>query len=235
VIGGAIAAIVMVACGDPYVHTNPYDPAVEVTVTVSGPDSLFSYTELAHYSATVVPAFPDSSVQFASSDTFAFRPSGYATYEAGPLTAPPIWPQTRTVVVSAGVGAVDTSGQGIGEFVTLWRHSGYKVVVLTQRIVSLAIRCPDTHACDPMPVGGSWSVWADARDALGHGITSLLNAASNPSSGTPIATYVVRDPTVASLTPLGVRVASVTALKTGSTWIVASRDSLRDSLQLIVH
>jgi len=35
--------------------------------------------------------------------------------------------------------------------------------------------------------------------------------------------------------PLGMRVATVTAKKAGTTWIIAQRDALRDSLRLIVR
>ncbi|HEX7545283.1 MAG TPA: hypothetical protein VF368_01055, partial [Gemmatimonadaceae bacterium] len=39
---GVVILVAAVACGDPYAHTNPYDPLVSVTVVVSGPDTLFS-------------------------------------------------------------------------------------------------------------------------------------------------------------------------------------------------
>lgn len=45
------------ACGDPYQHTNPYDPAVPVEIDIGGPDTVFSYAELAQFMATTIPAF----------------------------------------------------------------------------------------------------------------------------------------------------------------------------------
>lgn len=62
-----MAFVAASACGDPYMHTNPYDPAVPVSITITGPDTLFSSFELATYSAEIIPAFPDTSIQWASS------------------------------------------------------------------------------------------------------------------------------------------------------------------------
>jgi hypothetical protein len=49
------------------------------------------------------------------------------------------------------------------------------------------------------------------------------------------ATFAVRDPSVAGVTPVGIRVATVTARKSGTTWIVGTRGALLDSLQLVVQ
>src|ERR1019366_6293541 len=138
------------ACGDPYRHTNPYDPAVPVTITVLGPDSLFSYTEQAHFTAQIVPAFPDTAVQFSSSDNGQFQLVGAGTFEAGPRVGPPLWPATSTVTVTAGIGAFDTLRSDAGlagpaPMDTAWRHIGSKTVVITQRVVGMLVRCPDTH------------------------------------------------------------------------------------------
>ena len=110
-----------------------------------------------------------------------------------------------------------------------------------QRLTRIQLRCPDTHVCDSLGVGGSWSVWVDGLDALGDGIYTLspdftpARATTNPTTGPPIASYVSRDTTVASLVPVGVRVATVTARRSGATWIVATRGALRDSLQVVVR
>lgn len=147
---GAAAVLGALACGDPYKHTNPYDPAYPVQVTVVGPDSLFSYNEIGQFGAVSSPAFPDTAFGFASSDSASFppvgSPPGTASFRNGGLIAPPLWPLTRTVAVSAGVGAIDTlaatAGSAVGRApqVKLWRHSGFKQVVLTRR-GSLASSC----------------------------------------------------------------------------------------------
>jgi hypothetical protein len=228
------------ACGDPYRHTNPYDPAVPVTITVLGPDSLFSYTEQAHFTAQIVPAFPDTAVQFSSSDNGQFQLVGAGTFEAGPRVGPPLWPATSTVTVTAGIGAFDTLRSDAGlagpaPMDTAWRHIGSKTVVITQRVVRMLLRCPDTHICDTLSAGGMWSVWVDGFDALNQKIYALTSGTANPATGTPIATFVSRDTTVASVSPVGIRAANVTARKSGTTWIVATRDVLLDSLQLVVR
>jgi len=64
---------------------------------------------------------------------------------------------------------------------------------------------------------------------------ALTAATTNPLTGTPVATFVSRDTTVASVLLIGIRAATVTARKTGTTWIVATRGSLFDSLALVVR
>jgi hypothetical protein len=269
VMGGAIGIATLVACGDPGPHNNPYDPNVPVTALLTGPDTLFSYSEIANLGAQFTPAFPDSAVSWdlapvflsvsATCDTFALgshflEPAGAGSFRSA---SPPLEPLTLSIVVAASVGAIDTTvsrvlapqsctgGGGGGPPTTIrtteYRHSAYKTVVLTQRLTRLQLRCPDTHACDTLAAGGSWSVWVDGFDALGGGIYTLrsdfapAHSTTNPTTGPPIASYVSRDTTVASLVPVGVRVATVTARQSGATWIVANRGALRDSLQLVVR
>jgi hypothetical protein len=224
------------ACGDPYLHTNPYDPVYPVAVTVLGPDTVFSYTEIANFSLQTDPAFPDTSVGFTVSDSVAFVPAGFGGFRSA---APPLYPLTRSVTVSGGVGAYDTlsssSGEGQARMISLWRHSAEKIVLLTQRVVRISLRCPDTHACDTLAVGSAWSVWVDGFDAVNQEIVALHSSVANPAGGAAIAAFSVRDSTIASVSPVGIRAASVSALKSGTTWIVGTRGALLDSLQLVVR
>jgi len=232
---GAAAVAFAIACGDPYRRTNPYDPAVDVSVTVTGPDTLFSSFEQGVYTARTIPAFPDTAIRWPCCGSSSGRSATYT------VNAPPLWPQVRTTTIEADIGAIDTeppsAGGGIGPVtpIRIYRHFGSKTVVVTQRVVRIELRCPDTHACDTLPTGGSWSVWADGYDALNQRIYALVSATANPSSGTPIATFVSRDTTIAGVAPVGIRAATVTARKTGSTWIVGTRGSLLDSLALAVR
>jgi hypothetical protein len=232
----AMALAVSVACGDPYVHTNPYDPVVPVTITVTGPDTIYNSFGLATFSAQSVPAFPDTAVSW-NSDGLASS-GGMGTFQA---VGPPLWPNYFTATVNALIGKVDTTVAINYQivFTSIWRHSGSKQVVVTQRLTRITLRCPDVHACDTLGVGGVWSVWVDGFDAGGQRIYALASSVANPSTGAPIAIYVSRDPTIASVSPVGIRAANVTALKVGTTWIVGTRvaaqDTLLDSLQVTVH
>jgi len=235
---GAALLVAFVACGDPYQHTNPYDPLASVGITVSGPDTLFSYTELGQFSAQIVPAFSDTAVRFAVSDSIVFVPTGNGSFVS---MAPPLYPAARTVSVMALVGQVDTTisidinGVPVTVQTYVWRHVGSKNVSLTQRVTVIQLRCPDTHLCGTLAVGGIWSVWVDGFDALGQLIVALHSSVANPDTGTVVATFVSRDTTIATVAPVGVRAANVTARKTGTTWVVATRGALLDSLQLTVH
>jgi hypothetical protein len=257
----AVLLAVTVACGDNYLHTNPYDPVVPVTVVVSGPDTLFSYNELGEYSAQSIPAFPDSAFRFGSADSVAFFPSGRGEFSS---MTPPLYPTTRIVRVSALLGQIDTTvgNQNLVDCPPVpppcaslvcppvppciisathslaWRHSGSKDVVLTQRIARLQLRCPTVHACDTLSRGAAWSVWVDGLDALNYAVLALSGSNANPAASSTlpaIATFVLRDTTFAVLTPVGVRVATVLAKASGATWIVATRGSLMDSLRLVVR
>ncbi len=234
----AAALIAAIACGDSYLHTNPYDPLASVNIVLSGPDTIFSYTEIGNFTSLVMPAMPDTAVRFAVSDSVAFAPAGDGAFAS---MKPPLYPATKTVSVMALIGQVDTTiSEDIGSTpVTVqtyvWRHMGSKNVVLTQRVTKIQLRCPDTHACGALSAGGMWSVWVDGFDALNQPILALYSSTANPSTGVPVATFISRDTTIASVVPVGIRVANVTALKTGTTWIVTTRGNLLDSLQLTVH
>lgn len=249
----AVAAfITAVSCGDPYLHTNPYDPAYPVEFLIAGPDSLFSYGEIAHYSVQTIPAFPDTAFRW-DIDTVSiatatggrttvdgatvFLPTGPGAYTS---IAPPLEPATVTIAIVASLGQVDTT---VARCTPLChtvqteqqRHSGYKTVVLTQRVTRIRLRCPDTQVCDTLAAGGTWSVWVDGWDALNRQIVALTSSTANPNIGPPVVTYVTRDTTIATVTPVGIRAATVIARKSGSTWIVATRAALADSLLLVVR
>ncbi|HXD23639.1 MAG TPA: hypothetical protein VN613_09800 [Gemmatimonadaceae bacterium] len=241
-VAGVVLVSAAIACGDPYLHTNPYDPVFPVSVAVVGPDTVYSYSEVAKFTLQTDPAFPDTSAEFSVSDSIAFPPAGTGSFRSA---APPLYPATRSIIVVGGVGAFDTltasDGAAVGAalFIKAWRHSATKTVVLTQRVVRISLRCPDTHACDTVAVGGAWQVWVDGFDAVNQEIVALHSSVANPASGVPVAIFSVRDPSIVSVSPLGIRAANVTALKVGTTWIVGTRiaaqDTLRDSLQLVVQ
>lgn len=236
VLAAAAGAALLVACGDPYQHTNPYDPVVPVDITITGPDTIYNSFGLATYSAQSVPAFPDSAVSWKSLGLASS--GGTGTFQA---VGQPLWPDYATATVTALIGKVDTtiSQNFLTVQTSIWRHSGSKVVIVTQRLTRIQLRCPDTHACDTLAVGGTWSIWVDGFDAHNLQIYALVSAVFNPSAGKPVAIFTSRDPTIASVSPVGVRVANVTALKAGTTWIVGTRiaaqDTLLDSLQVTVH
>ena len=248
----AAAAIGAAAgCGDPYVHTNPYDPAFPVEFIITGPDTLFSYGETGYYTVRTIPAFPDSSfrwgidtvtltdpdLQIAIVDGSSFfKPTGPGAYQS---VSPPLEPASITISINASVGQIDTTvGRCTPRCMAVQtvqqRHTGYKKVVLTQRVTRIQLRCPDTQACDTLAAGGTWSVWVDAWDALNRQVAALTSSVANPTTGPPVVKYATRDTTIASVKPVGIRAVTVTARKPGATWIVATRGSLADSLQLVV-
>jgi hypothetical protein len=237
-VASALALAIAVACGDPYLHTNPYDGLYPVAVTVNGPDTVLSFGQTAQYVGSSNPAFPDTAFSYGVTDSIAFSPASVGAFIAN---STPLWPLYTTVTVIVGVSAYDTivpnpkMPVGPGLALRQYRHASTKTVVLTQRVVRIQLRCPDTHACGTVPVGGTWAVWADGLDALNEQIVALHSLVANPATGTPVATYSVRDTTIASFAPVGIRAATVTALKTGTTWIIGTRGSLSDSLQLVVQ
>jgi hypothetical protein len=236
-----------------------------VEFVITGPDSVFSYGELAQYSVQTTPSFPDTAVRWAADTATIHRGGNLDTTIAGvtfsvpgagdttvagetllrPLAgaglfqsiAPPLEPTTVTVAIAALLGATDTTvatWETGTVHTSVYRHVGYKRVVVTQRLVSIRLRCPDAHACDTLAVGGAWSVWVDGFDALNRQIYALTSSTANPAFGPAVASYSARDTAIASVTPLHTRAATVTARKSGTTWIVATRGRLADSLQVVV-
>jgi hypothetical protein len=232
-----VALLLSFACGEPFMRTNPYDPNVPVTITMQGPDTIFNSFEQVFYPAQADPPdFPDTAFLYQSSNPIYLEaaPGSFFVLNA------PLYPASISVPVTVGVGAIDTQppaggANGAAAHVIVFRHSVTKTIVISQRIKNIALRCPDTHTCDPMPVGGTWSVWVDVTDSLGHQAQAYFSPTANSASGTPLVTYSVRDSTIASVVPLGTRVGTVTALKTGTTWILGTRGPLVDSMQLVVH
>lgn len=229
------------ACGDPYGRTNPYDPQTPIELSLSGPDSLFSSGEFAQYHVLSAPAFPDTAGAWGVAGCGLVCPLKSGGFGRFQVFAPPIEPATQTLTIVVQLGGYDTTntisnGGGVSFAIpsTAYRRRYTKDVVITQRVTHLQLRCPDSHTCPPRSVGDSLTVWVDCFDALNGPLTGLTSPTGNIFTGAPLVTYVSRDPSVATATPVGIRAASVRALKSGSTWIVASRNSLADSVQVVV-
>ena len=131
-----VILVAAVACGDPYAHTNPYDPLASVEITISGPDTLFTKGEIGQYTALTVPAFPDSALDWGSADNDVLASAGSGQFQDTFRT--PLWPATATIRLFVRIGAIDTVGNNAGALgpappITVWRHIGYKDVVVTQR------------------------------------------------------------------------------------------------------
>jgi hypothetical protein len=250
-LAGIAVVVIAIACGDPYLHLNPYDPDFPVEITIAGPDTIFSLGELALYSVQITPTFPDSAVVWAADTITIFQgDSSYVLDGSSFLTAGkdgnfqainlPLEPGTIPISVEALIGRIDTvvgrcNPECHAVKTVQYRHSGFKRVILMQRLARIQLRCPDTHTCAPFSVGATGTVFVDGFDALGHQIAALTSATLNPDTGFVIANYLSRDPTVASVAPKGIRGATVTAATAGTTWIVATRKLLFDSLQVVVH
>ncbi len=219
--------VVAVACID-LQRTNPFDPETPITYTIE-PETLFSVGGAIRFSFVSQPPLVD---------TLANWLGGNADLEAPHITGgggvfisngAPLWPKTETVPMLVRVGRVDEKHD------TFYRRAFPGSVVITQRLVRIQARCPDSHACDTISVGGTGSVFVDGFDALGSGISGLIYPSANPLTIAPIATFIVRDSTIAIVSPVGMRAAVATARKSGSTWVVVQRDSLRDSLRIVVR
>jgi hypothetical protein len=225
-LAGAIALTLCVACLD-IKHTNPFDPDTPLRVTIM-PETLFSVAGEVHFTFSTVPEITDPGPAWGGGNA-DLSPLGYAGSFFS--HAAPLWPQTETVQVSIGVGRNNLLNLPHYSYARVFNGS----VVVTQRLVQLHARCPDTNICDTLSAGASWSVFMDGFDALGSGIAGLVTPTMNPPDVPAIAQFIVRDTSIASASPIGMRAASVTAKRSGSTWLIAQRDSLRDSLQLVVR
>ena len=263
---GAAALAALLACGDPYLHTNPYDPVFPVEFTITGPDTLFSLFEVGQFTVQTKPTWSDTGFVW-QTDTLTnyfivpmpcqpqtvdgatvLKGNGTGAYTS---IAPPLEPYVFKVAISVSVGAIDTTiqvggcGAGLPVQTRAVRHTGYKTVVVTQRITRIQLRCPDTHACAPLNAGDTVSIFADAFDALGHQPVAVSKPPySNftldsfphpPGTLIPVVTFLSRDSTTATVHLTAASVSRVTGLKSGTTWVVATRGVAIDSLQVVVH
>jgi hypothetical protein len=225
---GALAA--GIACRD-FEHTNPLDPMnFTPGITIVGPETLFTIGTSATYAYESVQPFIDPTAVWSSSSFVDLYTDGKDTFK---LTRAPLYPATEGASVMVALGEYNTLHGAA------WSKSIGRSVVLTQRLVRIQLRCPAAHACDTLDAGAVWSAWVDGFDAGGSQILGLDLPTINPSSGAPIAVFVSRDTTIATVKAVGIRSADATAVRSGTTWIVATRiallDTLRDSLPLVVR
>ncbi len=214
-----------VACFD-FAHRNPFDPATPLEVAIV-PETLFSVGGEIHFVFSTVPEIIDPTASWSGGNA-ELNPQGGGIFVS---RAAPLWPQTETIPVSISVGRNDVLHLVSYQYSRVFGGS----IVITQRLVRIQARCPDTHLCDTLSVGATASVFVDGSDALGSAISGLSSPAANPLGVTPIAQFIVRDSSIASASAIGMRVAVATARKSGSTWLVAQRDSLRDSVRIVVR
>lgn len=222
--------VLAVACID-FRHTNPFDPGVPVTVTIF-PETLYSVArDLVHFTFATVPSLtdPDAIWSASANDLFASGSAGDLDSEGAPL-----WPQTETVPITIGIGRYAVNSTLVTHSYDYTRSINGSVVI-TQRLVRIRTRCAGPPACDSAPAGATTAVFVDGVDALGSGLSGLADSTTNPLTASPIFVFTVRDTTIATAAPVGMRAATVTARRVGSTWIVAQRDSLRDSLRITVR
>ncbi|HEY2849771.1 MAG TPA: hypothetical protein VGI97_07830 [Gemmatimonadaceae bacterium] len=229
---GFTALVAVFACND-YRRTNPFDPEVRpesLHVVVVGPDTLFTIGQTAEFTLGGTPVFTDPTERWAASNRYELDGEGTGTFD---LFTAPLYPATDAVEVTVGIGHYITPNGA-----SAWIRTFFKEVVVTQRLVRIQLRCPDTHACDAQAAGGTWSIWADGFDKGDREIVGMEVLSANPARGTPIASFASRDPSIAAVAAVGIRAANVSALRSGTTWIVATRvalaDTLRDSLQVVV-
>ncbi len=220
-----LGSVVAVACRD-FTHTNPFDSSTPIELTIGGPDTLWNASDFAQYSFQSVPGITDTTARWIGGSEFfkGDASGGFLVFR------PPLYPATDTERIALAIGKY----QGfLGR--AAWRRIFGKTVIVTQRLVRLQLRCPDVHACDTVAAGAGWTVWLDGFDSAGNRPTGLTVPTVNPDTAAAIATFTSRDTTIATVSPVGMRVAVVAALKSGTTWVVAMRDTVRDSLQLVVR
>jgi hypothetical protein len=147
----------------------------------------------------------------------------------------PLWPKTDTVPITIGIGLhylkYDFSVTHSYDYTRTITGS----VIITQRLVRIRARCAGALPCDSLPAGAATSIFVDGFDALGSGLSGLPDSTTNPLTASPVFVFTVRDTAIATAAPVGMRAAMVTARRVGSTWMIAQRDSLRDSLRITVR
>jgi len=96
----ALAAMLMAnSCAD-FAHTNPFDPAVPVTLTLSGPDSTFAQFDTVRFKVTTDPAYDYDPPEWSLDGLVRLDNNG--TYQVRAITAYGSEPTQVTISVKIG-------------------------------------------------------------------------------------------------------------------------------------
>jgi hypothetical protein len=203
----AFAAGLTLACGE-YAHRNPYDPETGTRIVITGPDTLWSISEVAAYTATVSPAVPGG--------------AGLIWSVADPGNG-------DQVLGSRGAGSFQALDVGVANVLaSVGRHTVSKRVVVRQRAARLFFFCPNACTSLSMANGTTRDLFVGQYDALGTGLRS--GEARSP------VTYSSRDPGIVAIVPgsaapTGV---SIRAFAPGTAYVLAQLGDWKDSVRVTV-
>ena len=170
-VAALLAAMSASNCGE-FARTNPFDPAVPVTVTVTGPDSAFGQFDTLHFAFTTDPAYDHGLVEWQLSGLQKLDNNG--AYRVGPIENYSGKPVTVTVKVT-----VDS-------------RTGSKLVSVVFPPAGLRVRTCQTNAREV--TFASLTQWVD----LCVSVVDVRGGVISMNAENPPATARVIDPTVAS-------------------------------------
>lgn len=189
--------LALYGCGAEWKPSSPYDPAMPLTIRITGPDTLFSFADTLQFDAETTPAWsaewPSKVVTWKSSDLLSL---GEGRFVAIPVTA------DGPKRVTAQIGdRIDTA-----------------FVFLRRRAARLrAFTCADTRDSATLATNGVMSVCAMFYGRDGYPVT--------PSAAPAPATAFPADPSLVSVgaqpTNVNGNVLEFVArgLREGSTWV----------------
>jgi hypothetical protein len=198
-IRSSLAALGIVACALgclDLAHTNPFDPATPIDVSLTGPDSAYSLQQIIPFSFTSGTQWPGV-VGWRSTNEALLHSLGDGRF--GVVGFAPAPNDTASVVVSLGT------------------HTATHRVVVSQRVGGFTFGCPTSGGPCVFPLGSrDAAIHFEAHDANGFRMVapySVQVASSQPS--------VMRVDGSVAAPALGFTV-TVSPLATGTCWFIAS-------------
>jgi len=136
----ALLCVAVAACAE-YPHTNPYDPATNVSILIAGPDSAFSIHENLSFTYVVTPNWDGVVPQWLSGNDAVLGARGSGQFQAN------------------GLGTTDV-------LVAVGPHIGHHRVVVIQR-AKQALFCYYASCPSSLSLGGAVTLDIVQTDSLG--------------------------------------------------------------------
>jgi hypothetical protein len=215
-----LASLVIVACGD-YAHSNPFDPAMPVELTIVGPDTLTAIGDTARFTLSTSPEFaheePTWTIESVTPTTSSFyiERIGAGVFLTRAFNAVRSQPTTATIVATLGGG----------------RKAKTRFTIFPR---------PVTLRVDDCGVRAIRTISHSAITATTYLCARLLDRRNNAILTNDTAVATARNPSMVAISLRAINPANgetywVTGLDTGMTQIVVRRGAFTDSVQLTVR
>jgi len=200
-----LGAATLVGCGGEFVHSNPFDPAVPVTLRIEGPDKTVAQFDTVRFKLTTDPAYDFGAVVWSATGGLE------KLDENGTFRAPRIGLYSGPVQITAALGPRKAQTT----VMVTYQPASFRMYSCADSSRTITITALDT-------VGGACATVYDARGGF---------ISSNSSPPLPIIATSL-DTSIATINVLSSGVRSV---RNGTTRVVYRANGISDTLNVVVR